>query len=191
MGVMVLFTVVALIISIIYYRRNRDLRILTWYIASSLMQDISCIYAFPDRDPGHFRAGQMYWTEFAFMLFEFIACTLFILRSIQSRQIRRIVKINALLFFGLLAVDTALTFPNFSRIYTSFVIYYIMPECFFLVIPCHIYFYELFLSKNLRPLKDQPAFWVITGILFLNACDLPLLLTAQLLKISQHFNGAY
>jgi hypothetical protein len=30
-------------------------------------------------------------------------------------------------------------------------------------------------------LAAQPAFWVITGILFLNACDIPLLLTARLM----------
>jgi hypothetical protein len=187
-GLMVLFTVAALVVGIIYYKRDPNLRILTWYIASSLIQDISCMYAFPDRRFGHFRVDQMYAACFGFILFEFIACNLFILNYVHTPQRRRIIRFSALLFFGFLTVDALLTFP---RMYTMFMLYYVVPECFFLVIPCLIYFYDLFLTKNLRPLKDQPAFWVITGILFLNACDIPLLLTADLMRGSSHYSEIY
>jgi len=189
---MILFTVAALIIGIVHYKRHRNLRILTWYIAFSLFQDISCSYAFPHRHPGNFRVDQMYVTAIGFMLFEFIACNLFILRCIHSPQRRRVIKINALLYFGLMAVDAALTFPDFSRMYDMYAMYYVLPESFFLVLPCLIYFYELFLTRNLRPLTGQPAFWVITGILFLNACEIPLLVASKLLKESTHyFNEAF
>lgn len=191
-GVMTLFTVAALIIGIIYYKRHRNLRILTWYIAFSLFQDMSTFYAFPDRHPGNFRVDQMYITSIGFMLFEFIACSLFILRCIRSPQRRRIIKINALLFFGIIIANAALTFPDFGRLYDTYTTYYLLPESFFLVIPCLIYFYELFLTRNLRPLTDQPAFWIITGILFLNACEIPLLVTSNLLKeITHYYNEAF
>jgi len=188
---MVLFTIASLVISIIYYMRHPNLHIFAWYIASSLVQDMSCIYAFPDRTPGDFRVDQMYVTAYIFMLFEFIACNLFILRSIHSPQRRRILKISAFLFLSLLAAETAVIIPDFTRMFGVNYSSYLVQECFFLVIPCLVYFYELFLTKNLRPLRDQPAFWVITGILFLNACDIPLLLTVDLMRGFHHFAEIY
>jgi len=189
---MIFFTLAALIIGIIRYKRHRDLRIFTWYIAFSFFQDMSCYYAYPDRHLGDFRVDQMYITGLSFLAFEFIVCNLFILRYILSPRRRRIIKINAFLFFGLIAVETALTFPDFSRMYNLTTVYFFLPESFFLVIPCLFYFYELFLTKNLRSLSDQPAFWVITGILFLNACEIPLLVASKFLKQSaQFYNDAY
>jgi hypothetical protein len=58
-----------------------------------------------------------------------------------------------------------------------------------LVPPCLIYFYQLFQTNDPQPLKDQPAFWVITGVLFLKACSIPLLLTVDLMTGYQ--NSAY
>jgi hypothetical protein len=190
-GVMMLFTVAALVIGIKHYKRHRNLRIWTWYIAFSLFQDMSCFYAFPDRRPGNFRVDQMYISGIGFVLFEFIACNLFILRCIRSPQRRRLIKINALLFFGIIAVEAVLTFP-YTQLSDMSTMYVFLPESFFLVLPCLMYFYELFLTKNLHPLTDQPAFWVITGILFLNACEIPLLVASNLLKESTHnYNDAF
>jgi hypothetical protein len=182
-GVMILITVAALIIAIIHYKRHRNLRILTWYIAFSLVQDMAAVYAYPTLQLGNYSVTLFHAITIAFMFFEFIVCNLFILRYIGSSLRRRIIRINALLFLGFVIFAAALTHPDFSDPY------YIVPECVFLVIPCLIYFYELFLTMNLRPLKDQPAFWVVTGILFLNACDIPLLLTAKLM--GNYFREVY
>jgi hypothetical protein len=54
---------------------------------------------------------------------------------------------------------------------------YFLLESVFLVPPCLLYFYERFLTVNLQPLKEQPSFWVVTGVLFLNSCSIPLQLT--------------
>jgi len=165
----------ALVISIIYYNRHPNLRILTWYIAFSLLQDLATGYAFPSPSPGSFRLLLWHIITVTFMFFEFTACSLFILHYINSPQRRRIIRINGLLFFGLAIFAAVLTHPDLDDPYIT------APEAAFLVVPCLIYFYELFLTKNLHPLTAQPAFWVITGILFLNACDIPLLLTAKLM----------
>ena len=59
--------------------------------------------------------------------------------------------------------------------------YYIVLESVFLVFPCLIYFYEFFSTATLRPLRDQPAFWVVSGILFVHAGDIPLQMTIHFL----------
>jgi hypothetical protein len=175
LGLMVLTTMAALVVSITHYRRHKSLRIFTYYIAFSLLADITVFVAFPYTGDWNFRLVVAAITTNAFLLFEFIGCNLFILRYIRSPLRRRIIRINGLLFFGLLIVGVAMTYPHVMMVA------YIVLECVFLVLPCLIYFYELFLTANLRPLTDQPAFWAVTGILFLHACDIPLQMTIYFL----------
>ena len=174
-GLMVLVTMAALVVSITHYRRHRSLRIFTYYIAFSLLADITAFFAFPYPRSWNFRLVIAAVTTMAFILFEFIACNLFILRYIRSPLRRRIIRINGLLFLGLLIFGVAMTPLHVMG--PS----YIVLQCVFLVLPCLIYFYELFLTANLRPLTNQPAFWVVTGILFLHACDIPLQMTVYFL----------
>ncbi len=175
-GIMILCTIAALVISISHYRRHPNLRIFTWYIALSLTQSITA-FLFFSPSPGSRFVPRLIFVVVgtAFLLFEFIACNLFILHYITSRPGRRVVIANGLLFFGLLIFLMA---ANFHNILSSS---YFLLDSAFLVPPCLIYFYELFQTVNPQPLKDQPSFWVITGILFLNACSIPLQLTLNVL----------
>jgi hypothetical protein len=182
-GLMILTTMAALVVSITHYRRHRSLRIFTYYIALSLLADITAFFAFPYPPNWNFRLVVAAITTNAFLLFEFIVCNLFILRYIGSPLRRRIIRINGLLFFGLLIFGVAMTYPHFMMAY------YIVLDSIFLVLPCLIYFYGLFSTANLWPLTDQPAFWVVTGILFLHACDIPLQMTIYFL--GSHQETAY
>ena len=170
MVVMIVATVAALVVSIKYYGRHKDLRIFTYYIALSLTEDVIGLCEFL---PAHSRSVILA-TAIAinvFALFEFIICHLFILHYIVSPTRRLIIKINLFVFPGLLAILLIKTYP--AGIYSP----YFLMECIFLVIPCLLYFYELFQTVNLRPLKNQPAFWIVTAFLFHNACTIPFALT--------------
>jgi len=176
-GVMILSAMAALVISIIYYNYNRGLRIFTYYIAFSLLQDMAAYYASAPFGPArNFQLVVFHVTTIAFMLFEFTVCNLYILGYVGSRPGRRFIRVSGLLFLGFLIFSAARNVLNFSDSD------YAVPECVLLTISCLIYFYELFLTMNLRPLKDQAAFWVVTGILFVNACDIPLLLTIRFMR---------
>ena len=43
-----------------------------------------------------------------------------------------------------------------------------------LIISSFFYFYELFKSSSYIEIKELPAFWVVTAILFYNCCSLPI-----------------
>ena len=182
---MIFFTIAALVVGIIRYRYHRTLRIFTWYIAFSLLTDLIASYIYAYWPRGSFPMQVMNATTIIFSLFEFVVCNLFILHYISSQPRRRIIRISGLLYFAALLFVVFVTYPLY---YDE---YYTVPEAIFLVIPCLFYFYELFLTRNLRPLTDQPAFWVVTGILFLNACDIPLLVTANFMGNAHDFNEAY
>jgi hypothetical protein len=184
-AVMIFFTVAALAIGIRRYTYHRNLRIFAWYIAFSLLTDLAGCYILAYWPRGSFPMKVVNAMTIAFSVFEFIVCNLFILHYISSPSKRRMIRINGLLYFAVLNFVVFVTYPLY---YDE---YYTVPEAIFLVIPCLFFFYELFLTRNLRPLTDQPAFWVVTGILFLNACDIPLLVTANFMGSAHDFNEAY
>lgn len=174
-GVMMAFTLAALMTSIRYYKRHGNLRIFTYYIVFSLLSDLTSFFAYPYIPVWNLHMIVAMVTQVAFVLFDFIVCNLFILRYIGSPIRRRIIRINGLLFFGLLI------FLYFGISLNAFGETYLMLDSVFLVLPCLFYFYELFLTMNLLPLKNQPAFWVITGIFFLHTGDTLLLFAAPFL----------
>jgi hypothetical protein len=170
-GIMMACTLAALVISIRYYRRHRNLRIFTYYIAFSFLQDMATFYALPYTHSWNLRMVMLVITALGFILFEFIVCNLFILRYIISPVRRRMIRIDCLLFFGILI------FMYVGISHRILAGSYAVLESILIVPPCLLYFYELFLTVNIQPLKNQPAFWVVTGILFLHACDILLMLT--------------
>jgi len=179
-GLMMIATLAALVVSLRYYNRHKDLRIFTYYILFSFLQDLTEFFAPAVKMDKITSRIILASSEYAFMLFEFIVCNYFILQHLSSARRRMAVKVNALIFFCLLLY---MGLRYYKVIYLrSFFLF----EAIFLVLPCLLYFYELFVNVRPEPLKNQPSFWIITGILFLNACSIPMLLTVGLLgKYSQ------
>ena len=172
-GIMMFLALTALVTSIRYYRRHRNLRIFTYYIAFSLVESMVAYFSFVYPKFKFYQSFMLRGTYVCFGVFEFVVCNIFILHYIRSPLRRRIIRINGLLFLlFLIAMMTVI-----RRITVSIFIL----DSVFLVPPCLIYFYELFLTVSPKPLKDQPSFWVITAILFLNACSIPLQLTFDFL----------
>ena len=172
--IMIVATVAALVVSIRYYGRHKDLRIFTYYIAFSLLEDVIgiCGYMAPDRRSAYLPTSI---AINSFALFEFIICHLFILHYIKSPKRKLIIKISLFVYPALLAFILIKKYPG--SIYTP----YFLLGCIFMVPPCLLYFYELFQNVNLKPLKDQPAFWIVTAFLFHNACTIPYALTGGFL----------
>jgi hypothetical protein len=161
--------IAALVTSIIYFRRQTSLQILTFYITFSLIQTAGdCYYSTAAADEHWRRHVDIFFSDL-FMVLEFSVCNLLILRSLHSTLRRRIVRANCLLFFGLLLFIAV----RLNRRFLDGTFFFF--ESAFLLLPCLVYFYDLFITASLRPLKDQPSFWVMTGMLFLNACSIPLI----------------
>jgi hypothetical protein len=165
----------ALVVSLRYYNRHRDLRIFTYYILFSLLQSLTDFFVHGAKLDEITSRIILASFENVFMLFEFIVCSYFILQHLISGRRRRAVKVNALIYFCFLLWVGG---RHYKAIYMNTFFFY---ESIFLVLPCLLYFYELFLYIRPEPLKNQPSFWIITGILFLNASSIPMLLTAGLL----------
>jgi hypothetical protein len=167
-------TVAALVVSIKYYGRHRNLRIFTYYIAFSLVEDVAGLFECVNPDKRSVLLTGLFVTNL-FVLFEYVICHLFILHYIMSPIRRRIIKINVFVLPALMAYLLIKKSP--AAIYYPYFVF----DCIFLMLPCLFYFYELFQKLNLQPLKDQPVFWIVTAFLFHIACSIPYGLTGGFL----------
>jgi hypothetical protein len=83
-ALMIFLTISALVVGIVRYRYHRILRILTYYTGGSLISDLIYVYAYAYHRKEPFTVVLTQTTDIAFMIFEFITCSLFILRYIGS-----------------------------------------------------------------------------------------------------------
>jgi hypothetical protein len=168
-GIMLAMGLAALAVSAIYFKRHREMRLFFYYMVFSVSQ-ICADMAVHLSPKSRLLAIVSGIVTLCFMLFENIACTLFIRRQLRSATHRRIA-IGTLIAFG---VSTAAVMFFKKGIFAFLVI-----DCVTLTIACFLYFFELFLYTPDRPIEDKPAFWVITGILFLNCCSIPMYLSTN------------
>ena len=168
-GLMVILGIIALVIAIINYRRHRELRIFCYLLLFDLIQIGTDFWHY--NRPGEILAARVLTIiTLGFMVFENIACIVFVYSQLVSRRWKWTVAICPILF--VVALSVAIKFKAWAQMFDVCLV-----DCITLTVPCLLYFYELFLYPSDKPLKDQPVFWVVTGILFLNCCSIPLYLT--------------
>ncbi len=178
---LLLVTLVALVFSVRYYQRYRHLRVFAFYIFISLLIDIADIWKLTSSGLNQETNTILRIFDNVFLVFEFLVFSLFILYCVRGRSRKLTVKIIIFLFLGLVFLISAVINSNFVLSFKTAI-----AESILLVFPCLIYYYELFITVTNRPLNSDPSFWVITGIFFLNACSIPLLLIFRLLGSFSH-----
>lgn len=95
-----------------------------------------------------------------FTLFELLYFSYFLSRLIDSRGTKRLIWTLAFLFlacFVLYTLHPAL-FDGAG--------WFIILECIIIIIPCLVYFMEVFSKPHTADLWVEPAFWMVTGILY-------------------------
>jgi hypothetical protein len=182
-GLMILIVLIALIFSLRLYGRHRALRILPYYFAFWLLMCGVEFYQFisPRGDPF---AKALDSTGAAILtIFEFCVFSLLILHYITGAGRRLAVKLNTVIFF---IVEIFLYFRAFPRnaIFSMCIL-----EAAALILPCVIYFYELFTSMNTKALKDRPSFWIVTGIIYQAVYNASLTLSME--YMGRFSDGAY
>jgi hypothetical protein len=171
---MELVTFIALIVSIRYYKRHPQLRIFTYYILFSLLDDLANTWEQTTKQVGHYTTVGIRVVDSVFIIFEFLIFSLFILHYVRGRSGRLAIKIVILLFFSMFLWVSIINVKNF---YIGLDTRYMIAESILLVFPCLIYYYGLFVNVSPNPLSEDPSFWVVTGFFFLNACSIPMILT--------------
>lgn len=158
--------IVAFIIGLTRYKESKELRIITYYLGVSIVNSI--IGSYFELFQNNLFVGQA--TAGILSVTEFVIFCSYLYKTITSRKMRLVIKFfywtfPAFLFWGWIKIKQ-IGIPG--EVYVL--------DAFYMISPCLVYFYELFNTEKIVPLKNLPPFWIITGILFYNACSLPIFL---------------
>lgn len=172
---MLIVSASALFLSMAQYRRQPELRIFFYYTLFSLITDLTDLYRALVGVNEHFPFLVQAWSNLFFAIYEFLIFIYFIFRQVSGRGRRRTLRVLTVSYLGYLLFTITLA----HKLLTEQSLYF--TESILVTIASLLYFYELFTQTPEDPLKTQPAFWIITGILLLNCCSLPLYLTMAFL----------
>ena len=176
---MVVIAILALIVSIRRYNRIKPLNVFTGYCLASVLQTVYLPVALLN-GPNVMAQWINHVLINLFLLLEFTVFSWFLYHSIFSVNMRRVIKLASVTFLLFLLGYWVI---NSSSFYRLFIPPLFAVESLLLVFPCLFYFYERLKNVDTGSLKDQYAFWVILGILVLNACSLPLFLLTDVLYL--------
>ena len=109
------------------------------------------------------------WLYNFFSVLEFCFYLLVISLIINNRRIKKITRITLILY----AVITVVNIIFIQKIKAFHTVTYAF-GCLLIVIFCIYYFFELFKNPKSVKLKNNPAFWICSALLFFYCCGFPL-----------------
>jgi|ERR1700730_4376633 len=104
-----------------------------------------------------------------FSIIEFVFYLFIIRKIISSPKVKRLISVTMLLY----PLGALMNIIVSQNIYRLQIIPYSI-GCLIIVFYAIYYFYELFKSSTSVDLKREPAFWIITSLLFFYTCSFPI-----------------
>ena len=104
-----------------------------------------------------------------YMIFEYSIYTYLLLLFINSELIKKYMKICMIIFLLIVNISWFSQLP-FVKMFSIIS----LTESVFLLIPAFYYFYEILKGPPVLELSQEPSFWIVTGIVFLQICLIPI-----------------
>jgi len=159
------FIAASFLVSLSVYIRTESsnyLKLFPPFLLSTLVVELLGSYL------GHVEKNNVILYNF-FSVFEFAFYLFIISLAISNPVMKRIIRISAVLYI-IVAVINILFIQKMKTFHT---ITYSL-GCLLIVISCIYYFLELFRIPQSIKLKNNPAFWICSGLLFFYCCGFPL-----------------
>ncbi len=180
--------VTAIILGLIYQRKNRVGQLFIFYIAfdiTVLILDQYIVYFsnFTKTESHLF----VHITNSMVFICELLAYFFFFRKTLQSRSIKKTIPVLGVFFITLTSFYLLHTIiyrvPKMGFIDMN---YLGVIEFIFLIIPCIFYFSELFTKPSERKLLRRPSFWIATGIFFYSFISIPFFFINNYLAESEY-----
>lgn len=173
---LILVLCIAFIISIKNRKKSKVLKFIPFYIMSLIIDFILSSIFFLTRESNSqskLFLGISSYADYLFTLVEMTIFSHFYLQLIYNRIAKKIIiflNIFFLIFFIYKLLEDKDFYHHISED-TQSIVYTV--EGIILLLICIFYFFELFSRTPHLDLKNEPVFWVSTGLLFFLACTLP------------------
>jgi hypothetical protein len=171
----------ALILSIVILQRNRSLgylRFFPFYHGCSVLTEIFADYYFPTSNPYNHSSNMPYNI---FTLIEFLFFAFYIYSSVKTG--RRLILTSVM---GFLTLYTLLMYKSEFECTFHFTL---LLQNVFLLIPCILYFNDVFTTFSSSNLAKEPAFWIVTGIMFYSIITTPTQIYRFVYKLDSEVRG--
>jgi len=164
--VLLVETFITAVIAFHNRHKFKILRFFPYYILLSAAQTLLCFILIIYRPVFAVRVSGL--SIYVFIVLEFFVVYFFLFEVIRSRYFKKIMYILMALFISIIIYSWYSEHPlSTTPISVS------LTNSLCLIIPCLFYFYETFKSPPMVSLSKQPAFWIVTGFLFMITCTLP------------------
>lgn len=182
---MMLTALVTIVVSAKYGYKVKQLRFIPFYCLASFLQTLLFTI-------GHFiikiDKNIIHISVIIFVIIEFALFSNFLRYQLLSSKLKSLVgMMNSIFLIFLTCIWFLPDYIFYSHTTDAIFVF----ESFFLLIPCLFYFYELFKVPMLTDLKNNPAFWVVTGIFFLSCSSIPLFLLISFMDRFKAYYGAF
>lgn len=165
----------ALLLGILYARKDKAVRWFIFYIAFDFC--ILLTHWYMDIDitiSKAFKSIYLNITNSLIASVELLAYFYFFSLVLKGKNIKLVLKILSLLFLLIIILYLTTRFSFITHRF-SYITYLIGALEFLLLLPlCLLYFYQLINKINSsRPLLQIPSFWIVTGIFFFSIISIP------------------
>ena len=168
------FELIAIIIGLLYVRKEKLRILFLVYLIFDFLIFLCDIYldafsSFTKKEIDFFIG----LTNNLISLVELLVYFYFFSNILRNRTIIKLMKISAMIFIVIigLLVTTKYSFLTNRFPYITDLIGTI--EFLLLILPCFVFFYELFQDDSAIKLHRRPSFWIVTGIFFYSVMSVP------------------
>jgi hypothetical protein len=189
--IMAFFEVIAIITGLLYVRKDKSGVFFLIY----LIFDFSVLFSYYYIKATNLISGKelSIAVNIANSLIFFLALLIyyhFFFLTIQNSFVHRILKLLKVVFIIIIIIFVTTEF-KFMTTRHSYVSYMICVTGFlFLIIPCFVYYYELFRNDPSINLYQRPSFWIVTGIFFYSVTSIPYFLINRFV-FESHYENAF
>ena len=178
---------IALVIAILYVRKDKIGRFFIFYIGFDFCILIIDIYLRSD--------PKMSWKSFNHFanftnpligLTELLVYYYFFSKIIFNTKVKYLMNLFAILYSITVILFTATGFNFLSTRFNYIAKLIEVIEFLFLIPPCCIFFYEILNANTKLTLFERPSFWIVTGIFFFSIISIPYYLIGQYFIINNH-----
>jgi hypothetical protein len=123
----------------------------------------------------------------AFLLAEFLCIYIFFIRLFNSQKIKKVLYIVIVIYSFL-----TITLWMFKNKFSTWPSHLFVPQAIIILIPGLYYLFELLNNPSPFELKNEPAFWIVVGLILYFGGTLPLFLLNQHINFSNTLHrGVY
>lgn len=123
------------------------------------------------------------FTNSLISLVELLVYFHFFSKILNNRSVIKLLRIFAVIFIVTLLVATKISFLTDRYFYVTNVIGAI--EFLFVIVPCFVFFFELFQNNSTINLYERPSFWIVTGIFSYAVISIPYYLIMRFVASNQ------